>query len=256
MAFVDIQSLTDTLVINGPYAKLSFANSTGSTNADLLDDIEAPAWSVRLTDHQSLGRGRLGRSWNAPEGSQLICSLLIQPQDLTAVGTIPLAVGVALTDAIPQARLKWPNDLQIEGRKLCGILAEARFTPTPAIVIGFGINVSLTREQLPVSHATSLLLEGLDTDRTSLAVRTLLAVHRRLQQWEARDPQLMADYRAVSASIGQQVRVELPGGTNLYGEVTAVLEDGRLQVRSAGDGQLHVLAAGDVTHLRLRDDPR
>ncbi|MGP6173804.1 biotin--[acetyl-CoA-carboxylase] ligase [Corynebacterium sp. A21] len=256
MAFVDIQTLTDTLVANGPYTKLSFVDSTGSTNADLLDDIDAPEWSVRLADHQSLGRGRLGRAWSAPTGSQLICSLLIRPRDLAAVGTIPLAVGVALTDAIPQARLKWPNDLQIEGRKLCGILAEARFTPTPAIVIGFGINVSLTREQLPVPHATSLLLEGLDTDRTALAEQVLLAVHRRLRQWAEKDPQLMADYRRVSASIGQQVRVELPGNTNLYGEVTAVLEDGRLQVRSSEEGELHELSAGDVTHLRLHEDPR
>lgn len=248
---MDINVLQKKLVAQGPYSRVTHVERTGSTNADLIDDIDAPDWSVRLADHQSAGRGRQGRSWTAPAGSQLIASILLRPRNLTDIGTVPLAVGVALTDVIPQARLKWPNDLLIDGRKLCGILAEARFHPDTAIVIGFGLNVSLARQDLPVLHATSLALEGLRTERTELAVDTLLALHRRLGQWERRDPALMADYRRVSASLGQQVRVELPGPAQLYGEVTAVLDDGRLQVRTE-DGDTQVLAAGDVTHLRLR----
>lgn len=256
MGFVDIKTLHSSLVTNGPYAQLSFVESTGSTNSDLIEDLEAPTWSVRLANHQSAGKGRLGRAWTAPAGTQIICSILIRPKSLDQVGTIPLAVGVALCDVIPQATLKWPNDLQIEGKKLCGILAEARFEPSPAIVIGFGLNVTLDKADLPVPHATSLLLEGLPTDRTALTVKILEAIHRRLRQWAAGDLQLMDDYRAVSASIGRQVRVELPGGGQLFGEVDNVLDDGRLQVRGAEDGQLHALSAGDVTHLRLQQDPR
>lgn len=248
---VDIDMLQKKLVAQGPYSRVTHVERTGSTNADLIDDIDAPDWSVRLADHQSAGRGRQGRSWTAPAGSQLIASILIRPHSLAEIGTVPLAVGVALTDIIPRAQLKWPNDLLIDGRKLCGILAEARFHPDTAIVIGFGLNVSLRREDLPVSHATSLALEGLRTERTELAVDILLALHRRLTQWERNDPALMADYRRVSASLGQQVRVELPGAAQLHGQVTAVLDDGRLQVRTA-EGEIHELAAGDVTHLRLR----
>lgn len=250
MAFVDIEKLRDALVANGPYAQLSLVEDTGSTNADLLAADDAPAWSVRLANHQSAGRGRLGRSWTAPAGSQLICSVLIKPADLAAVGTIPLAVGLGLTDVVSGSGLKWPNDLQIKGRKLCGILAEARFEPEPVIVIGFGLNVSLTREDLPVAHATSLLLEGLPTNREDLAVAALQAVHRRLRQWGAGDPTLISDYRKVSASIGREVRVELPGQPDLFGTATNVLDDGRLRVRDAA-GTVHDLAAGDVTHLRL-----
>lgn len=250
MTFVDINKLRDALVTNGPYAQLSLAEETGSTNADLLAEEDAPAWSVRLADHQTAGRGRLGRTWTAPAGSQLICSVLIRPADLTSVGTIPLAVGLGLTDVVPGSSLKWPNDLQIDGRKLSGILAEARFEPEPVIVIGFGLNVSLAREDLPVAHATSLLLAGLPTDREALAVDTLQAVHRRLRQWETGDPALIRDYRTVSASIGQEVRVELPGQPDLFGTATEVLDDGRLRVRDAA-GTVQDLAAGDVTHLRL-----
>lgn len=247
---MDTNILNQKLVTEGPFARLEHVDSTGSTNADLLADEDAPAWAVRLAEYQSAGRGRMGRAWTAPSGSQLIASVLIRPTALDEVGTIPLAVGLALTDVVPGARLKWPNDLQIDGRKLCGILAEARFEPTPAIVIGFGLNVSLTRAELPVAHATSLALEGLPTDRSALAIDALLAVHRRLTQWETGDPALIRDYRLVSASIGQQVRVELPGQPDLYGEVTQVLDDGRLRVRAA-DGAVQELAAGDVTHLRL-----
>lgn len=256
MGFMDLKTLNSRLVANGPYAQLSFADTTGSTNSDLIGDLEAPTWSIRLADHQSAGKGRLGRAWSAPAGTQIICSVLLRPRNLNHVGTIPLAVGVALCDVIPEATLKWPNDLQIGGRKLCGILAEARFGEDPAVVIGFGLNVSLTREELPVPHATSLLLEGLSTDRTALTTAILTALHRRLSQWAVGNLQLMDDYRAVSASIGRQVRVELPGGGQLFGEVNDVLDDGRLQVRGAADGQLHELSAGDVTHLRLREDPR
>lgn len=250
MTFVDIQKLTEALVANGPYAQLSFVESTGSTNADLLADVDAPAWSVRLAAHQSAGRGRMGRAWSAPRGSQLIASVLIRPEELELVGTIPLAVGVALCDVIPRATMKWPNDLQIEGKKLCGILAEARFGPEPTIVIGFGLNVSLQRADLPVPHATSLILEGIEFEPTTLAEQVLRAVHARLRQWETGAPELMRDYRAVSASIGQRVRVELPGQPDLYGQVTDVLDDGRLRVRDAA-GADQDLSAGDVTHLRL-----
>ncbi|HZK31485.1 MAG TPA: biotin--protein ligase, partial [Corynebacterium sp.] len=94
-------------------------------------------------------------------------------------------------------------------------------------------------------HATSLALEGIDLTREELTVQVLTALHRRLSQWEADDPQLMADYRAVCSSIGQRVRLETPTG-DVEGTVTAVAEDGRIII----DGE--AFAAGDVTHLRLQ----
>lgn len=239
------------------YARVDYTDDTGSTNADLLADPSAPAWSVLLAGHQSAGRGRLGRPWSAPAGTQLILSVLLRPDAaaLERLGTIPLATGLALTDVVAPAGLKWPNDVLIDGRKLCGILAEAAGLPDePRVVIGLGLNALLAREQLPVPHATSLALEGLipaDADLSELAVEVLTALRRRLGQWETGDPELMADYRRACTSIGQHVRVELPTG-DLHGDVRGVADDGRIIVAGA-DGREHLLAAGDVTHLRRSD---
>lgn len=243
------------------YRRIQWVEDTGSTNADLLADTHAPAFSALLADHQSGGRGRLGRPWSAPAGTQLILSVLLRPtlDELDRVGTIPLAAGLAVLDAVrtvsgdmPGAQLKWPNDVLFNGGKLCGILAEAAGIPDdPRIVIGIGINASLTREQLPVAHATSLALEGVEVNRFDLAVAVLDALHQRLSQWSTGDNTLMEDYAGECTSIDKHVRVETPTG-DLIGTVTGVAGDGRLELR-AEDGRLHVIAAGDVTHLRRTD---
>ena len=110
-----------------------------------------------------------------------------------------------------------------------------------------GINVTLTREELPIEAATSLALEGLETDRTQLAVTVLKNLRRRITQWEQQDPQLMADYRKVCSSIGQEVRLEAPTG-DVIGTVEGVADDGRINV----GGEYY--SAGDVIHLRPADN--
>lgn len=232
------------------YSRITWVEHTGSTNADLLADTTAPSWTALLAGHQSAARGRLGRPWSAPAGTQLILSVLLHPEpaDLERLGTLPLAAGLAVTDVVAPAGLKWPNDVLIDDRKLCGILAEATGLPGhPRIVIGIGLNVSLTRAQLPVPHATSLALEGIDTTVEDTAVDLLTALHHRLHQWRDHHPQLMGDYRRACTSLGQRVRVELPAG-DLIGDVTGITDDGRITVRAGG--QEHHLSAGDVTHLR------
>lgn len=136
-----------------------------------------------------------------------------------------------------EAELKWPNDVLVGGRKLCGLLAEV---PTDgAVVRGVGLNVTTRAEELPHAHATSLQVEGATiTDRATL----LKAVLRRLaDQLSARDQEA---YRRLSATIGRRVRVELPGGQVREGIAEAVDDAGRLVV----DGAAY--AAGDVVHLR------
>lgn len=230
------------------YPHIDLVESTGSTNADLLAD-DAPHGAVLIARHQSAGRGRQGRQWSAPADTQLIFSVLLRvtDADVARLGTLPLAAGLAVTDVIAPATLKWPNDVLIDGRKLCGILAEAASGPGGefTVVLGVGLNHLLTRAQLPVPHATSLALEGVDVTRERLTVDVLTALSARLEQWRANDPQLMADYRATCSSIGQDVRLEAPGG-DVEGTVIAVADDGRIII----DGE--AFAAGDVTHLRLR----
>ena len=133
------------------YPHIDLVESTGSTNADLLAG-DAPHGAVLIARHQSAGRGRRGRQWSAPADTQLIFSVLLRVTDVERLGTLTLAAGLAVTDVIAPATLKWPNDVLIDGRKLCGILAEAASGPDGefTVVVGVGLNHLLTREQLPV----------------------------------------------------------------------------------------------------------
>lgn len=107
------------------YAVIDYVEETGSTNTDLMQAIDVTDGTVLLTDLQTAGKGRLGRVWTAPKGSQVTFSVLLLPESLDHLGTLPLAAGLAVTDAIPGTVLKWPNDVLLDGKKLCGILAEA-----------------------------------------------------------------------------------------------------------------------------------
>lgn len=262
------------------YAELRYAPEIASTNTALMEATDVVDGTVLLTDSQTAGKGRLGRVWVAPPHTQVTFSVLLLPTSLEHLGTLPLAAGLAVTDAIPGTVLKWPNDVLLEGKKLCGILAEAgpvgeaqlselfkagelnkaelnktelnkaevakaQFgaAPSARVVLGMGINVSLAEDELPVPTATSLQLEGRDTDRTELAIAVLQRLRVRIAQWQNQDPQLMADYRAVCSSIGMDVRLEAPTG-NIVGVVDGVGEDGRISV----NGEYY--SAGDVIHLR------
>ncbi|MFR9838615.1 biotin--[acetyl-CoA-carboxylase] ligase [Corynebacterium striatum] len=256
------------------FAVIDYVEQTGSTNTDLMQAENVADGTVLLANEQVSGKGRLGRTWVSPAGSQLILSVLILPEALEYLGTLPLASGLAVTDTVEGSVLKWPNDVHIDGNKLCGILAEAgpvgaAFKSVPKtefnkaevnkaevapkteagatlsarVVVGMGLNVTLTREQLPIEKATSLALEGRDTDRTELAIALLKNLRRRITQWENQDPQLMADYRKVCSSIGQEVRLEAPTG-DVVGVVESIADDGRINV----GGEYY--SAGDVTHLR------
>jgi BirA family biotin operon repressor/biotin-[acetyl-CoA-carboxylase] ligase len=250
-------ALRSALVGPGGWTRLDAVASTGSTNADLLADETAPDGAVLVADHQDAGRGRLGRTWSAPPRSALAVSVLLRPAVPTERwALLPLVTGLAVVDALGalgvQAGLKWPNDVLLAGPdrpgKVCGILAEVR---GDRVVLGAGINVSLRSEELPVEAATSLALAGArTTDRDTVLRRYLRALRLRVDAWAAGESPL-ADYRAVSATLGQAVRVELPGGTTLEGEAVDVDDDGRLVVQDSG-GARTSLAAGDVVHLRRR----
>ena len=281
MTALDLERIRTALADD--FTTIDFVEKTGSTNTDLMQATNVADGTVLLADEQLSGKGRLGRTWTAPAGSQVIFSVLLLPESLEHLGTLPLAAGLAVTDSIEGTVLKWPNDVHIDGNKLCGILAEAGpvgqafkaapkteltkvevgkaevnkaevnkaevnkavggAAPSARVVVGMGINVTLTREDLPIEKATSLALEGRDTDRTELAITVLKNLRRRIAQWENQDPQLLRDYRAVCSSLGQEVRLETPSG-DVTGHVDGIGEDGRIMV--AGE----YYSAGDVTHLR------
>lgn len=194
---------------------------------------------VVVADHQTAGRGRAGREWLDVPGAMLMFSALlrdVRPQDASLVG---LAAGVAVAQAVgPSARLKWPNDVRIGGRKVCGILGE--LAPSgDYVVIGIGVNVGHDVGELPHElGATSLRIEGISVRRDNLSVailRELDAILRRAG-W-------LDDYRALCETIDSRVRVELSDRT-FEGTATAVRDDGALVV----DG--NAVVAGDVVHVR------
>jgi BirA family biotin operon repressor/biotin-[acetyl-CoA-carboxylase] ligase len=255
----------------GPWTSLDVVAATGSTNADLAERARtgrATPGAVLTTDDQQAGRGRRDRTWTTPPRSSVAVSLLLQPRDVprSAWTWLPLVVGVGVVDALVRvagldARLKWPNDVLVGDLKICGVLAEVVETPQgAAVVAGIGLNVSQARDELPVPTATSLALAGAaTTDRDTVLRAVLRGVAARYDTWvqadgDPRRSSIGAAYRERCATIGQRVRVELPGEQALTGEAEGVDDDGRLLVRSA-EGAVQALAAGDVVHVRREDAP-
>ncbi|MCW2653314.1 MAG: BirA family transcriptional regulator [Mycobacterium sp.] len=253
---LDVESLRRAL--GAPWGRLDVVADTGSTNADLLaraaagEDIDG---AVLIAEHQTAGRGRNNRSWSTAPRAQLTMSVGVGTADVPAAawGWLPLATGVAVVDAVADvtgvgAGLKWPNDVLVGDRKLAGILAEV--PRQSAIVVGIGLNVTLTPEEAGDPAATSLLDLGVDqADRNVVARRLLGHLARRVAQWRTADPELAKDYRSHSLTIGTPVRAILPGDREVVGTARSVDEQGRLRIGTE-DGQTVAVSAGDVVHLR------
>jgi BirA family transcriptional regulator, biotin operon repressor / biotin---[acetyl-CoA-carboxylase] ligase len=248
--------------IDAGWRRLDVVVQTGSTNADLLARAASGidvGGAVLIAEHQTAGRGRHGRAWSATPRAQITMSVgvsLTDPVDIPTHtwGWLSLATGVAVVDAVSplikgaKLGLKWPNDVLVDGGKLAGILAEVA---RPAIVIGLGLNVTQAPEA--VAGATSLLQLGVAApDRQPLGL--LRELGRRIAAWRAArgtDPQLAADYRARSLTIGSRVRAQLPGGDEVVGTATGIDDQGRLRLRTDGDTVTEtVISAADVVHLR------
>lgn len=247
-------------VAGGLWSSVTVVQSTGSTNADLLA-AGGPEGQVLAAEEQTAGRGRMGRSWVTQPGAALTFSVLLRPDPVPAErrGWLPLLAGVAAARAVRAvsglpATLKWPNDVLITGRKLAGILAEQ--AADGAVVIGIGVNVTMTADELPAGtgglRGTSIAIEGGKVTRQALLAEVL----RRLEQHYVAfrgdpDPEatgLLAEYRTLCATLGQRVRAELPAGGALTGEATDVDAAGRLLIAAAG--AITPLSAGDIVHLR------
>ncbi|MFB7246808.1 biotin--[acetyl-CoA-carboxylase] ligase [Streptomyces populi] len=241
---------------------------TGSTNTDLAALVTGEKGvdegAVLVAEEQNAGRGRLDRHWTAPARSGLFFSVVLKPAGVPVErwGWLPLLTGVAVATALSRSAgvdtaLKWPNDLLVtvdgEERKVGGILAER--AGNDAVVVGIGINVSLRADELPVPGAGSLALAGATTTDRDTVLRAVL---RSLEEWYGRwrdaggDPVasgLQETYAAGCATLGREVRAELPGDRTLVGEAVALDGDGRLVIATA-DGAREPVGAGDVVHLR------
>lgn len=248
--------------------RVQVVETTGSTNADLVAAVtgEPEAWphlAVLLTEDQREGRGRMDRSWVTPPGTALAASVVVRVLGLpmAARGWIPLLAGAAMTGAIRgqlrgseyTAELKWPNDVLVDGRKICGILAEAVSGDTGAVVIGAGVNTRMAEIDLPVTTAVSFAALGRECDDDLLLADFLLALDDSLRSLiaahgDAESSGARREVLAVCATIGSDVAVALPDGGRLEGRADRLDPDGRLVVTHAA-GET-ALSAGDVVHLR------
>ena len=246
--------------------------SSSSTNAELsarADRENLGDLTVMLTRYQSAGRGRHGRTWTAPPGASVALSVLLRPQlpdgstpDVSTFGWLPIIAGVSMVEAVSgvlpahDVGFKWPNDVLVGGRKICGILGELLPAGT-GVVMGTGLNTRMTSEELPVPTATSFAVEGVevDADLEDLVFAAYLEGLRvRVARYfaaggDADASGLRAQARTRCLTLGRPVRVELPDGSQLLGTAVDLDVDGRLIVAD-GDGVARSVAAGDVTHVR------
>lgn len=246
----------------GLWRAVDVVAETGSTNADLADRARSgePSGAVLVTDFQSAGKGRQGRVWTAPPGSSIAMSILVRPNDVEPRrwSWLPLLAGLAVADGVQGVTgvptgLKWPNDVQVEGRKISGILAERVETPDgPACVIGMGINVHLSADELPVPTATSVALvaPGRPQSRQQLIQAVLQAFEIIFNQWESAvdDTAFVSAYASRCVTIGRRVRVVLAAESTVEGVAEGIDHDGRLLVNTMAGRR--IFSAGDIEHLR------
>ena len=230
---------------------------TATTNADVAERFRGGEEEglVLVAEHQTAGRGRLGREWVAPARSSLTASFLLVPGDVSPERWpwLPLLTGLAAAAAVRRVTglevdLKWPNDVLVDGQKLGGILLErVDHSGSAAAVVGVGINCTQSAEELPVPEATSLqIVTGAPVDRSAVLAALVEELAARYDEWrEGAD--LRSAYLELCATPGQHVRVSVPGG-EVVGRAVDVDEAGRLVVRTeAGEERL---GAGDVVHVR------
>jgi BirA family biotin operon repressor/biotin-[acetyl-CoA-carboxylase] ligase len=234
-----------------PHRHFSSTDST-NTRARELAEAGAPHGTVVTAGEQSEGRGRQGRVWTAPEGKGLLYSGILRPLDQRHL-TLPLAVPVAVCEAAEslrpgiECRIKWPNDVWLEERKLAGILIEARPQDGWA-VIGIGLNLSVGPDEFPADlrwPATSLWADEKGTPAVVAREEARRALDAALGRWVEEDEErVLAGWRRRDALRGREISWDDGSGV-----ADGVDERGNLLVVAAG-GDRVALGAGEV-HLRL-----
>lgn len=258
-------------------SRFEWMGSVGSTNTELARRVnsepndEWPHLAVLATDDQTAGKGRLGRDWSAPAGSSLAISVLVRPTTPSGrplnpetLGWFGLLAGLAMTRAcnktagVSAATLKWPNDVLIDNRKVCGVLSEVVVGNGPlALVVGAGVNLTLTEEELPVATATSLALSGAKDLSADALLADYLDEFSRLvgvflaAEGDVRSSGILELVTQECGTLGRSVRVEQPAGSQLVGTASAIAASGAIVVTPADGTDDVEVAAGDVTHLRV-----
>jgi BirA family biotin operon repressor/biotin-[acetyl-CoA-carboxylase] ligase len=218
----------------------------------------APEGTVVVAERQTAGRGRLGRSWHSPAGVNLYCSVVLRPPlPPQAVPQVALVAGVAVAAALAEETglrpaIKWPNDVLLGGRKVCGVLTEmdTALERVEHVILGIGVNLNARASAFPPelrAKATSCLLAtGHRIDRAAFTARLLAALEARYGRFLSGGfASVRAEWESHSCLTGAQVRVVAPEG-ELAGRVLGLDADGALRLAQA-DGSVARVVAGEVT---------
>lgn len=219
-----------------------------STNLELarLDLGSLPEFSAVIAQSQSLGKGRLGRSWHSPAGSSLSLSVLIRPASEQERQWLTLIAALAVTDAAlllgVSAGIKWPNDILVEGKKLCGILASAA---QDSVIVGIGVNIKSHPDLIYSAVALDAL--GASTTIDELAALIGQQLKALVSEFRQNPHEVKNRFVASCVTLGQQVRAEFPDGKSSYGLASEINPSGQLVILTP---EPMALSAADVWHLR------
>jgi BirA family transcriptional regulator, biotin operon repressor / biotin---[acetyl-CoA-carboxylase] ligase len=244
-AFLDEEAISTHLASN--YWRVRVLSEVTSTQEILKTELVSNGDCV-VAEFQSAGRGRLDRKFDSAPHVALLFSFFIEPKRVDAWGWIPLIAGTAVARTLNEQSqtnsflTKWPNDVLASSGKVSGVLCE-RYRD--GIIVGIGINVSTQVDELPVDTASSVFIEtGLELDRNSLLPVLLIEFQELFERWD-RGEDLTPTYRALSKTIGLEVRVIAPDASERTGVAIGVDIEGRLKLEG---GEL--VSVGDVVHLR------
>lgn len=209
-----------------------------------------PEGAVAVSDHQTGGRGRLGRTWTAPPATAVLVSVMLQPPPDRHLPELSLVAALATAEAVEEAtgltaQIKWPNDVMVNRRKVAGILSEV----SGGVVVGIGVNVNQTREQLPADASTlpgSLLtLTGRAYDRAAVLGSLLFRLERIYDSWRHGGlADLYGELGARDFLRGRRITVDQTGATAMQ-----ILRDGRLEIETDA-GEVRRIESGEVTFAR------
>ncbi len=247
-----LRAALDKALINSlvtQYWRVSVVDVTASTQSALVTRANAgkvKPGDVITANFQRAGRGRMSRTFEAPKNSALLFSFYLQPQrEKEDWGWIALIAGASVAQSLSKygASVKWPNDILINDKKVSGLIAEIT---GDGVVVGIGINVGMTKEELPVPTATSLDIEGAtNIDRNHLLVDVLAQFERNFTAWDMGDDSIFELYKSLSSTLGSKVQIHYPNELIEKGVAVGISARGELIL----DSGTHV-QAGDVVHLR------
>ena len=240
--------------------ELRWLETVSSTN-DVLADLARGQSVAVLSWNQTEGRGRLGRRWESLRGRSLALSycpgLSISHFGDSGIGLglISLQVAGCLVDALEpfvegSVTIKWPNDVLIEGKKIAGILGE--ITPREQLILGIGLNVNHSRDELPTQASTSLVLNGFDPSKSMVSFLELLFERfRSLFQTDSLTSSFsLRPILPKLETLGQRIRIYYPSGAEVVGLADALGSSGQLVVKVEPSGNRLEVSSADIVHLR------